>query len=92
MRSKALFGTLILTALAACSTTPVIPVGRLAIEPCVIMPGLTDCHVIPLNKPELPDGYDRDVRAGDICLSGADYSIQQAHIKEILRRCGDRCQ
>jgi hypothetical protein len=64
---------------------------KLKIEPCAVWPdNLNRCHAVPLD-PVLKE-YDRDLKAGDICISSDEYSKAQKYIKELLKLCGGDCE
>lgn len=83
-----LFVGLVLT---ACKLEP------LQIDPCAVIPeamwpaNIPTCHAVPLNQPDKPE-YDRSVIGSDICVTADDYAKLQKFTREVLRRCGDRCQ
>ncbi len=64
------------------------------VDPCQVLPpeeGVpTSAHCIPINQPEKPE-YDRPVNPGDVVVTADEWAKIQKYVREILRRCGDRC-
>ena len=61
------------------------------VDPCTILPGLTDCFAVPINQPEKPE-YERPIVPGDVCFSPEDYARLAEYNDDILRRCGKNCR
>lgn len=49
------------------------------------------CHAVPLNQPGKEE-YDRPVNVSDVVVTADEYAEIQKSYREIMRRCGDRCQ
>jgi hypothetical protein len=64
---------------------------QLAIDPCSIMPEMNICYAVPLNQPGKQE-YERPLNVGDICVTQDEYAKIQKHYRELMKRCGDRCQ
>ncbi len=64
----------------------------LKIDPCSVYsdPLFPLCYAVPLNSQKQP--YDRKVQSGDICVTSDEYAEIQKSYREILKRCGDKCQ
>lgn len=72
--------------LAGCKLKP------LKIDPCAVWPDdISMCHAVPLNQPGKPE-YDREIAPMDICVTPDEYAEIQKSYRELLRRCGDRCE
>ncbi len=73
--------------MAGCKLKP------LAIDPCAVWVDelVITCHAIPLNQSEKPE-YERDIKDGDVCVTGEEYAALQKQFREVMRRCGDECQ
>lgn len=73
------------TALQGCRLEP------LKVDPCVIYPDLKSCFAVPLNQPGKPE-YDRPLNPSDVCLTADEYVKLQQFSRDVLERCGDRCE
>ena len=74
--------------MAACSSASIKP---LEINPCSVLPGINTCQAVPINQYLKPE-YERIIMQGDICLTPDDYSKLKSQYREIMIRCGDKCQ
>lgn len=71
---------------AGCKLTP------LKIDPCAVWSTYPlQCHAVPINQPGKEE-YERPLNLGDICVTSDEYAELQKSYREIMRRCGDRCQ
>ena len=72
--------------MVGCKLTP------LEIDPCGVYPDdLSECHAIPINQPDKKE-YDRKIQPGDICVTYPEYGKLQKSYRDILDKCGDRCE
>lgn len=85
---KKLFVSLSLVVLTAgCKLKP------LKIDPCGAYPHplFPLCLAVPLNQPQKPE-YDREIKPSDICVTSDEYAQIQKYTRELIERCGDKCQ
>lgn len=75
-----LFGT----ALQGCKLEP------LQVDPCVVYPDKVSCIAFPLNQPGKAE-YDRPIEGTNVCVTADEYAKVQKFYRDVLERCGDRC-
>lgn len=72
--------------LVGCKLTP------LKVDPCFTMPDSPGrCYAIPINQKSKP-AYERALNLGDVCVTMDEYATMQKSYRELMRKCGDRCQ